>query len=154
MNNKTRKILSSEIKKISAEISNISNGGCGGFAYYLHKALEKRGVKSTIHMVYRFRDNKVDEILKQNNSVREVNNINWAHLLVKVGGIFIDSNGMRSVLYAKKSYGKINRYISDVPIVPETLLAMWRRSELWHPAYDRKQNKLLKKDIYKMVEAF
>lgn len=44
-------ILTHTIPKINSKLNHINSGGCGVFAYELHKALKVRGIKSSVVLV-------------------------------------------------------------------------------------------------------
>jgi len=143
-------LLAKRLRAIGKKIPNINYGGCGVFAYALHAALAKSGIKSAIAIVSR----------KGNGVIRSVNELDGAHfmhMIVRVDGKYLDSDGvyagntLTAVSNSRAKYG----WMADKLDVahPKALTAMNKLADEWNPRFDRTNIRIVKKMVRAAVDS-
>jgi len=113
----------------------INAGGCGVFALSLGNRLSELGYSIEYRVMINKRneyDFKLANRAISNNSIRDINETNWEHIMVKVGKHYIDVGGI---------YDEVTKYrISDN--ISEEFLREWLSiRRMWNSMFDRKQMK-------------
>jgi hypothetical protein len=116
-------------------INHINLGGCGLFAEYLYLTLTNLGLKPKIAIVGRNKDT-IKYVLKNNGSAHD---LQWSHIIVYVGGMYLDSSGIR----ISPSPDAV-RYPDVVTGMSLDLLREWNNNpRYWNPTFDRRQKKYI-----------
>ena len=142
--------LAKRLRAIGKKIPNINYGGCGVFAEALHAALAKSGIKSAIAIVSREGDGVI-------RSVNELNFAQFMHMVVRVDGKYLDSDGvyasntLTAVSNSRAKYG----FMADKLDVahPKALKAMNRLAGEWNPMFDRTNIRRMRKMVRDAVDS-
>ena len=91
----------------------INSGGCGFFAFKLYEVLTNMDFNPKLVLVYNSKHSldKGNEIINSNSSknkidVSSLDMLGWTHVMVKVNGYYIDSNGIEKK-FDDKGWGGI-----------------------------------------------
>lgn len=154
-------LYKSKIGKINEKVINLKRGGCGVYALYLYQHLQSLGISGVNirpllykHMGYQNNDD-FNTLIALNGKHK----ITFNHILVTIKDkncyYTLDSIGVDKYDKPIKSGHIINESIYNRTailgnVVTERDLELSLDIDLWNNAYDRTQNKLLKKLIFKI----
>jgi hypothetical protein len=112
----------------------INAGGCGVFALSLGNRLNELGYKVEYRVMlseYHKNDLERANIAISNNSIRDITQTNWRHIMIKVGKHYIDVSGI---------YDEVKFIVTDK--ISEEFLREWLSIKfIWNSMFDRKQMK-------------
>lgn len=145
------KILSEKIPAVTSEFENnfnnkINSGGCGFYALYLSRALDKLKINHKIVILAdEFYINNPVFDLESLLLCQDYRKIPFQHLAVYVNGVLYDSQGAireQGRYKTKYSYGVISR--RDLSIA---LKNIWN----WNPIFNRTQRSIIKRYVNKSI---
>ena len=145
----------SKLSVINQKYSNINRGGCGVFALYLSKELDKRNIKHDILWIgddYHNAEKVIRNTFQSNSNVTledfSDNGIFLSHVMVKIGKKFIDSEGVyKGFDNTRWSHRRVLSKMSN-----KELFKLVDSSHGWNDTFQRKLIPKIKKDIKKVME--
>ena len=129
---KTKLKLTETLCDIKLRYPLVNNGGCGVFALSLGNRLNELGYKVEYRiMISEYHKNDLERanIAISNNSIRDICQTNWRHIMIKVGKHYIDVSGI---------YDEVKFAVTDK--ISEEFLREWLSIRfMWNSMFDRKQ---------------
>lgn len=144
--------LENTMNKLNKAYRTINHGGCGVFAKELGEVLKTKGYKVKYLLVF-WNYTALSMYVSTNkpNSVRELNRLNWGHIMVLVDGKLIDTDGVFNKLNEK--FPIIRNGRKYAVSLDESVLNEWLGDDYrynWNDTFDRERlEPLIKKDLIK-----
>jgi len=140
--------LEKALTKLNNTYATINCGGCGHFAKELGEVLKTKGykVKYVLLLLNKSEVEYANKCIKK-NEIDILNELSWAHVMVKTNGKLIDSEGIHNnlLVYKKRCYAVT---------LPELFLSTWLTPQYdhnWNSTFDRgivpKIKKVLQKSL-------
>ena len=154
---KSAKLFSTlnSLSVIGEKFKHINRGGCGAFALYLSKELDKRNIKHDILWIgddYHNAEKVIRNTFQSNSNVTledfSDNGIFLSHVMVRIGKKFIDSEGVyKGFDNTRWSHRRVLSKVSN-----KELFKLVDNPKGWNDTFNRKLMPKIKKDIKKIME--
>jgi hypothetical protein len=139
--------INNKLPALNAALPNINRGGCGFFALYLSKQLQKKNIDHKIiplgcsyHKKCR-NDNDMIDLIKNDETFFIPN----SHIVVEVDGILYDSEG-------EIGEERYNDLVINGGISQLTLCNMLNLDDMWNDEFPRYKRIIIKRYLSKLFE--
>lgn len=138
--------INTKLPALNAALPKINSGGCGFFALYLSKQLQKRGIAHKIIPLGRsyhtkcHNENDMIDMIKNSETFFLPN----SHIVVEVDGILYDSEGE----IGQSKYDDLEKNASISQLTLCNLLTL----DIWNDTFPRYQRVTIKRYLSKLFE--
>jgi hypothetical protein len=144
--------LLSSFEDINSNVEAVNRGGCGFFAKHLYDVLKLKGYNPELVILVREWSVETANEYINNNSIRDLFNTNWVHVMVNVRNkpIYIDSHGFFKTIGNHPTFGEYEAV--DLPYDTLKVMLGYKYKRRWNPSFDRLKSKKIKNTLVKHLE--
>lgn len=146
--------LLSSFEDINSNVEAVNRGGCGFFAKHLYDVLKLKGYNPELVILVREWSVETANEYINNNSIGDLFNTNWVHVMVKVNvrnkPIYIDSHGFFKTIENHPTFSEYEAV--DLPYDTLKVMLGYKYKRRWNPSFDRLKSRKIKNTLVKHLE--
>lgn len=142
--------LLSSFDDVNENVSAVNRGGCGFFAKHLYDVLKLKGYNPKLVLLVRGYSVDDADYHISNNNVNDLFDTNWTHVMVRVGGYFVDCRGLFTKIEEHPTFDVFEAVDLPYDILKVMLNSKYRHR--WNPNFNRDNSKIIRKIIKKHLD--